>query len=77
MSFRNNKSVNTYKPLTILNVYAFNNSALKYMKQKLVEIWEVEKPTVTGSNLVPPQKMWKICPLITTNWNFIEKILKT
>lgn len=30
---------------------------------------EVEKPTATGSNLVPPQKMWKICPLITTNWN--------
>ena len=76
MSFHDNKSVNSYKLLTILNVYVFNNSASKYMKQKLVEIWEVDKSTVTVSNLASSTKDVKDPPIDNYKLKLRRKNLK-
>lgn len=48
MSFRNEKETINQEPITILNVNASNNSALKYRRQKLIaQTGETDKSTIT------------------------------
>ena len=41
----------------ILNVYAANSRAAKYMKQKLMELKEIDNSKITVGDLYPPQFM--------------------
>lgn len=45
-TLNNAKKVNSLKDITILNVYSPNKKASSYIKQKLIELREVNKSTI-------------------------------